>query len=81
MPSKQAALEVSTGSASPFWPWAERSGRPATTFGIQISGSSHLIEALHATATYGLRVRTCLTGRSRPNPEVTSTAARNGVRR
>ena len=35
-----------------------------------------LIEALHATATYGQRVRTCLSGCSRPNPEVMPTAAR-----
>jgi len=30
---KQAALEVSTGSASSVRPWTERSGRPATSFG------------------------------------------------
>ena len=72
---KQAALEVSTGSASPVRPWAERSGRPATTSGVQIAGSSHLIEAFHAKAAYGRKVP-CLSGRSRPNPEVTPTAAR-----
>jgi len=50
---KQAALEVSTGSASPVRPWAERRGRPATTSDVQIAGSSHLIVALHAKAAYG----------------------------
>jgi hypothetical protein len=30
---KQAALEVSAGSASSVRPWTERSGRPATTAG------------------------------------------------
>jgi hypothetical protein len=33
--SKQAALKVSTGLASPVRPWAERRGRPATMSGVQ----------------------------------------------
>jgi len=39
---KQAAPEVSAGSAGSVRRWAERSGRPATTSGVQIFGSSHL---------------------------------------
>jgi len=41
----------------------------------RLAGSSHLIEAFHAKATYELRVLV-LAGRSRPIPEVTPTAAR-----
>jgi hypothetical protein len=75
MPSSrnQRPLEVSSGSAGR--PAMGRTKREAPS-GVQIAGSSHLIEALHATATYGQRVRTCLSGRSRRNPEVTPTAAR-----
>ena len=44
--------------------------------GVQIAGFLDLIAVLPAEATYGRRVRTCLSGRSRPKPEVTPTAAR-----
>ena len=45
--------EVSAGSASPVRPWTARSGRPSTTSGVQIAGSSRLIEPFHANSPLG----------------------------
>ena len=57
----------------PVRPWAERRG-PATTSAVQIAGSSDLIEAPQQLA--GREYVLVLSGRSRPNPGVTPTAAR-----